>query len=268
MKGTRMGQLCLLAAVVAGTAASPGGAEGLYGVHGLPEIGRCDAAPKGVYKGSMCISVATGATGKYNFLPVTETEKPTFTGSGGETRLVTVAHPTVKCLTAKVSGEWTGAKTATVHLELQGCVNSTGHACQTEPVNAKEIKSLPLEGEIGFIKNLLKEGKRIVVVGLDLKPQMPLTDLMVFECGGVAETIRVEGSVIGRIQPIDKMTTLSNLVYARASGEQSPQKFEGLPADTLTTTFIQGTETSSGASTLSIKSETGTSSVALEIKAK
>jgi hypothetical protein len=90
-----------------------------------------------------------------------------------------------------------------------------------------------------------------------------------YECGSVTESARVEGSVIGQIKPIDKMTTESNLVYfARRTGEQVPEHFEGGPKDTLATTFMSGIESTTAPSTLTIKSETGHNANPLEIKAK
>jgi hypothetical protein len=65
------------------------------------------------------------------------------------------------------------------------------------------------------------------------------------------------------------MTTVSKLLYTRSkAGLQQPEKFEGGPKDTLTTTFMTGLESSSGASTLNMVGATATNSTALEIKAK
>jgi len=92
-------------------------------------------------------------------------------------------HATIKCIDANISGEWRGGKTATVEIEFQGCQNPQEQPCQTAQTKS-EIKTLPLEGELGFIKNQVKEGKLVITVGLDLKPQAPLTELATYECGG------------------------------------------------------------------------------------
>ena len=78
------------------------------------------------------------------------------------------------------------------------------------------------------------------------------------------------GSVIGKITPINKMTSEPKvLYYATKAGEQRPEQFQGSPKDTLSTSFTSGLETlSSGASSLNIKGETGRNASALEIKAK
>jgi hypothetical protein len=107
-------------------------------------------------------------------------------------------------------------------------------------------------------------------VGLDLKPQPPMTQLAEYECTGSTETGHLEGSVIGRITPIDKMTTESKLAYsATKSGEQRPEQFQFGPTDTLITSFTSGTEAKgSGASSLNIKEYKGQNAAPLEIKAK
>jgi hypothetical protein len=271
MRGTRIGRICLVASIAACViGVSSASAESEYGVRALPEFGRCVkvAAGAGVYRGALCITVAPAGTGKYEWVPLTSGEKQTFSGSSLETVLTTSGQTTIRCSTANISGEYTSPKTATVHIEFHGCKNSLGAECQSEPTSKSEIKTLALEAELGFIKNVVKEGKTIVSVGLDLKPQAPSPALIIFECGGIAESARVEGSVIGTIKPIDKMTTVSNLVYTTTtSGKQLVEKFQGGVKDTLTTTFVSGLSSTPGASTLKIKT-TGHNSAPLEIKAK
>jgi hypothetical protein len=240
---------------------------------GVPEIGRCVkvATGAGVYGGANCTTAAKVGKGTYEWTPVSQTEKQTFSGSGLETILTTGGHSTIKCLVANFGGEWTAPKTASVTVEFQGCYNAGGQQCQstTNPQNKSEIKTFPVEGELGFIKHEVKEGKLIIVVGLDLKPQSPLTQLAEYECTGSKETGHLEGSVIGAIKPFNRMTTESNLLYsATKAGEQRPEAFQGGPKDTLTTRFTSAIETlSSGASSLNIKEYTGHNANALEIKA-
>jgi alpha-tubulin suppressor-like RCC1 family protein len=238
----------------------------------LPEVGRCVkvATGTGAYQGPNCIALekAGGKFGKYNWIPVSATEKQTFGGTGGETVLATVGHSTIKCIAANISGEWRGSKTATVQIEFQACTNAKGQQCQSNPQNKSELKTLPLEAELGFIKNEVKEGKLILSVGLDLRPQPPGSDLLSYECGSVTESAHLEGSVIGQIKPIDKMTTESNLIYNTIRGAQQYEKFEGGPSDTLTTRFQSGLESTYAPSTLKIVGETGSNAAPLEIKAK
>jgi hypothetical protein len=271
MRGTRIGRLCLLSAVVLGASVASSASAAEYEVKGLPELGRCvKVAPgAGVYKGGSCVTVDKNGKGKFNWIQLTAAEKQTLSGTAGETTLTTVGHTTIKCLTATISGEYTGPKTATVNIVFHSCTNSAAAQCQSEPTSKGEIKTLPLEAELGFIKNLVKEGKTSIVVGMDLKAQSPFSDLIIFDCGGLAESIRVDGSVIGRVKPINKMSTTSSVLFTTtSSGKQLPEKFQGEPNDTLTTTFMSGLESSSGASTLKILGETAKNSVPLEIKAK
>src|SRR6202035_311601 len=262
MKGIRITGLCLLAAL-ASSAALAGSASAVT----IPQIGRCVkvATGAGAYTGAQCLTLETHKKGKYEWVPVSSSEKQTFDGTGGETTLKTTGHSTIKCIAANFVGEYTGPKTATLTIEFQGCINSKGQQCQSNPQNKSEIKTLPLEAELGFIKN----EPTVVQVGLDLKPTAPLTQLVSYECGSITESARLEGSVIGQIKPIDKMTTESNLLIAvRTTGAQLPEQFEGGPNDTLSTTFMSGPESPTPPSTLAIKGETGHNAALLEIKAK
>jgi hypothetical protein len=271
MRGTRIGWLCLLSSIVVGAALAPSASAAEYEVHALPELGRCVKVTPGTgtYRGGSCIKVDPGGKGKYDWIQLTAEEERTFSGSAGSSTLVTAGHTTITCSTATISGEYTGPKNATVNITFHSCTNSSAAQCQSEPLTKGEIKTLPLDAELGFIKNQVKEGKTRISVGLDLKAQSPFPDLITFECGGVAESNRVDGSVIGRVLPINRMTTVSKLLYTRSkAGLQQPEKFEGGPKDTLTTTFMTGLESSSGASTLNMVGATATNSTALEIKAK
>src|SRR5207248_9358831 len=139
---------------------------------------------------------------------------------------------TIHCIDTNLSGEWTGPKTASVTLELQGCQSPTEQTCQSTqpPKTLTEIKTLPLEGELGFIKDEFVEGKYKVQVGLDLKPQPPFTELAMIECTGSPEIGHLEGSLIGKIFGFDKMTTSLKIDYqATKTGEQRIQKFENGP---------------------------------------
>jgi len=225
----------------------------------------------GTYTTANCLTVATTESGKkFEWIPASAAEKHAFSGTSVETTLTTAGRPTISCLAANISGEWTGAKTASVTTEFQGCTTSTGVQCQSNPQNKSEIKTLPDEGELGFIKHEEVEGKLIIVVGLDLRPTPPLTELATYECTGSNEMAHLEGSVIGKVKPFDKMTTELNLaITATKAGVQVPEQFAGGPKDTLTTSLTSGIETFGPfASSLNVKSETGKDAEPLEIKAK
>jgi hypothetical protein len=273
MKGIRLGRRCLLALMVLGAIAATTASAAEYEVRALPELGRCVKVPIGTgeYKGALCITheVAKGERGKYNWVQANATENLTFEGAGIEVKLATSGRSTIECVVANVKGTITGPKTATAEIELQGCKNTNEELCHG--VGAEnQIKSLPLEAELGFIRNEVVEGHRKVKVGLDFKPQPPLTSLMSYQCGSepTAETAAVEGSVIVSDKPIDKMTTENKLnFHVLLKGTQDPEKFENGLKDTLTTTFTKGIETTSAPTTLGMNSYVGKYSVPLEIKA-
>ena len=155
-------------------------------------------------------------------------------------------------------------------IELQACVNGEGKDCQsiTNPQAKSLIETLPLEAEVGFIKDEVERTPRVIQVGLDIKPKSPLTDLVVYECGNALETYTLEGSVIGKLKPFDKMTTVSDLAISVVKGAQVPEMFEGGSKDTLSTTITSGlTSSETVATTLNIPSETGSNSSEVEIKA-
>jgi hypothetical protein len=265
-------QAIAVSLAIALAAGALSGASAWASEHVLPEAGRCVKVTKGTgaYRGGACITVYPGNKGAYEWVPASLLEKETFSGIGSEAILQTTGKPTIKCVGAGITGEWVSARTATVTLSLQGCQNPQGEPCGTVEGQTKgEIASPPLEGVLGFVRNELKEGKLIVVAGLDLKPLPPLTTVTTYECGGRAtEPVRIEGSVIGRIKPIDKMTEESNLVYLAKNGAQYPESFQESAPDTLTSVFTSGLETSSAPTTLTIKAETGKYSTPMEIKGK
>jgi hypothetical protein len=269
MKGIRTGGL-FLAVIVANLLACAGASAAPYEPRSLPELGKCAAvaAHTGVYRASNCITVQKTGGGSYEWTPL-ETPVP-FSGSGLATVLRTTGHPTVKCSSSKIAGEWTTQKKASLTAEFLGCTNlTTGQPCQSETTSG-QIKSLSLEGFLGFIKNEVKEGKTIVTVGLDIKPQTPLTVLATYNCGSPTEPASIEGSVIAQIKPIDtKPTTQSNLVFkVSKTGAQVPEKLFGEPTDTLSTTFTSGLSKTTAPTTLSIAKYVGKQSTPLEIKAK
>jgi hypothetical protein len=87
-----------------------------------------------------------------------------------------------------------------------------------------------LEGELGFIKNQVKEGKLVLSVGWAFRPANEAT-VASFECGGTigqeGAPVVVKGAVIAPVTPIDKMTTTSSLKFAASGGQQRQKSFEG-----------------------------------------
>lgn len=270
-----MRKLLLSCACAAGLLATAATAPAAFAERPLPEFGKCTKVAEGstgAYTGVTCVTLATTRPGHYEWSPLTSEEKDTFSGAGNEAVLATAGRLPVKCIVANFNGTYTGPKTATVEIEFQGCVNGENKQCTgvTSPQNKSEIKTLALEAELGYIRDEEINGKRVVQTGLDLKPSSPLTEMVTYECGNALETFSLEGSVIGQMRPIDRMTTAPILTYrATKAGVQIPESFvEGAP-DTLSTKIMSGVppKTETLASTLAIKPITLTDSTEVEIKA-
>ncbi len=218
-------------------AASMAGAAAASAAAAPPEFGRCVEVPAktGEYKdGRHCLQPAPGK-GRFDWVPGPGEHKKLITASG-PVSLETTGKTRIACQSSAGSGEYTGAKTATLMLSLTGCENlTTLQKCQTTPATAGKIESSPLEGEIGYIK-----AGATPVVGLDLKGT---PDLFTFECGQLPESpvlYTVEGSVIAPIKPTDKMTEEFKVLYKEVKGspgKQAVESFEGGAKDTLSSTF-------------------------------
>jgi hypothetical protein len=250
-----------------------------YELKGLPELGRCVRVPPkhGNYMGANCISSNPGH-GKYEWLPgAGETLKkftlsialPTFQSTGK-------SAVQIACGSGTGEGEYTGEKSMTIKkLLLEGCKNPAVAGekayCQKTGSTSGEIEATELYGEIGFIVKSTRGHPGKKMVGMDL------VGTITFECEGAVEDIKkglgtgtareITGSVIGKVT-----STLNRMVSARLSvkdevksGAQSPESFEGIEKDTLTT--LVGTE-KVAEPTLLTANEGFTNEQSLEIKAK
>jgi alpha-tubulin suppressor-like RCC1 family protein len=210
----------------------------------LPELGRCVAVPdSGAYKGAgpHCTAMSKAHHGRFEWLPGPGPRRK-FTDELSQPMLETVGGHRVGCTAGMLEGDYTGPKTEALSgLTLQGCRDlSTNMSCQTNPMQEGLIaSSLPLQGDLGFITS---GGRR--AVGWKLESNPPTTPLLVFVCGSTAEVL--EGSVIGRVAPIDSMTSEPELLYRQRKGRQLPEFFEPSVRDALmlTTTPLTGSESS------------------------
>jgi hypothetical protein len=245
-RATRMG-LCLAALLLSSAIAASAASAVEYEMEGIPEFGRCQpaATPKtGEYKGSHCLAPAFGK-GSYNWSPGPGA-KNKFEGTISTTTFETVGKKyVVECSFGVATGEYTGPKTASVKLELVGCINqTTGQKCQSGPQEA-EIEA-KFEGELGFIRGGTKP-----IVGLDLKP-LPAVS---FTCGLPPELptlVSVSGSVIGAIKPPNSMRSEFKLSYVSMNGKQNPEKFEEGVKDTLSLMRVTGVESTTEPAGLTI----------------
>ncbi len=126
-----------------------------------------------------------------------------------------------------LAGQYTGAQTATMSLDLTGCEapGVFGGKCQSEGAAAGEIRSGQLDGRLGMIR-----GGKDPVVGWDVEGTAG-HDLMSFKCGGTE--IVVTGSAIAPVMRVDHMAPTFMLRFRAKGGEQDPDKFENGLNDTL-----------------------------------
>lgn len=132
----------------------------------------------------------------------------------------------VACSGGQSTGEVQKPNEALGTTVFNGCQMSI-RECQSAGEASGFIKTEEkLKYTLGWINKA--QGK----VGEDVTS--PVTDLAQFECEGVTVTWR--GSVIGVVEPVDQMTSESNVHFAYESsgleGKQIPEKFEGAAADT------------------------------------
>jgi hypothetical protein len=237
----RWGLLC--ASVVAVFATSAWGGE--YNLKMRPEIGKCiRVAAHGEFRGKRCTASAPGA-GKYSWLsgPGAKAKFSGVVKEGLQIAVLGLPAASLGCTSnGEVEGEYTGPKNLTVKkLVLKNCHSTEGPCENKAGSTAGEITFEELDGELGYISHPKK-----LKVGWDLHPKSG-ANLASFECGGeiVAEKstgtgtpAELQGSVIGRVEPLDRMQTAIAVVEEVKRGAQYPQKFEGGPADTLT--FVRG----------------------------
>jgi hypothetical protein len=212
-----------------------------------PEWGQCVLSPNhaGEFVGARCTSRTAKHNGAYEWVPE-PSAKPKFSDVGEAISLETTGKRKVTCAGSTQEGSYTGPKTEKTVLTLIGCDTKIGAesvGCRSNPAKEGELESSELAGEIGFVTIMGKKA-----VALDLKPASAAGGaIFTFTCGhpggppAVAET--VEGSVLGRVTPINGMAEELKVTYTQTGpGKQSIQSFEGGPTDTLSTKLVSGIE--------------------------
>jgi phospholipase C len=237
----------------------------------LPELGRCATAPEGAgkvrhgrYADVACTEASPTETGEYEWS--VGAARAHVQIAGGASALVTAGGLQVACQAERATGQYTGPKTEQLQIVFSGCAEAT-KPCQSEAAAAGEIKSDPLQGRLGFIKNVVKETKTVVSVGVDLEPVGADPNVVTFACGeagqGAGAQVVVQGSVIGTVGPLDKMAIASTSRYAAKGARQHPESFQGGGTDVLLASLAGGAFEQAG---LAAKS-TATREEPLEIKA-
>jgi hypothetical protein len=163
-----------------------------------------------------------------------------FTSHGGEA-VLKVATSKVKCASTDNTGVVTGAKTGTVLVTFLGCKLSGVDPCKSPgAAGAEEIMTFTLNMALGYITKEPKD------VGVDLTGTGGAEGnlLAEFECkvGEGVIPVKVKGSVIGLITPINTSTLTFTLNFAEnaTTKKQAVEKFENKAKDTLEVSLNKG----------------------------
>jgi hypothetical protein len=242
MRKIRTFGVCTLATFAVGLFAAGAASAEEYAPTGMPEIGRCLSKPgTGGFKGVLakCVVKSPTKEGKWEWYP-----GPGANGSVeviiSNPQLYTTGGGRISCSFLQLVGKLTGGKTEKFsNLTLQGCLLvGPNYQCFSNPLEPGTIETnSPLVGELGFIPGSKTANKW---VGWDLKPESELSSSIVeFSCGEAkvaAYQINIEGSVIGRAKPTNKMVETKTFLvsYKQENGIQIPERFIGGVKDTLT----------------------------------
>lgn len=141
----------------------------------------------------------------------TETFPVTFSGTSGKGVLETVAGTTVKCEKDKSSGSITSATAGTSKITFEEC-KSSGFACNTTGQGSGIIVS---EGTTKLVYDAL------TTLGVALLMTVKET---VFECTAFVK-VKVKGTILILINPINKETTAFELIVKQSKGVPADNKY-------------------------------------------
>jgi hypothetical protein len=154
-----------------------------------------------------------------------------FTSTSKGSRLETVGGNKTKCAADTNFGEISGPQTGSMTIIFTGCkLNKV--PCNTPGTVPGTIATNALSMKIYYINKAKKQ------VGIDL---VEATGAPFLEYGcGSATFVTVQGSVIGKVTPVNKLVTPSNvfkLRFAQSLGVQKISNLEGGPLDVLESSF-------------------------------
>ncbi len=203
----------------------------------------CAPVEKGepsTYEDSKCTKAVAG--GGYIKVKSKAAKPLGFTSTSGVKKLITAKH-TIECQTDSNTGEITGPQSDLVTIKFFKCKLVGDGACHsTKPLGgSEEIITNSLDSELSYLEENASPPK----VGVDLLPASG-TVFTEFECPSVFTTVKVTGSVIGQITPVNTMTTSFALSFKCVSaGKQVWTKDQGGATDVLTAEVKSplGTET-------------------------
>ena len=150
------------------------------------------------------------------------------------TILESIAKVKVKCIADTNEGEVTGPVTGTIKFRFTGCESKTIPCKSPNAPNPGEIDTPVLSLSLGYITHT----PTLTEVGIDISSPTG-APVMEFFCGAALRGV-VDGSVIGKITPINKLVSPSGhfvLKFAQKAGHQAIQHFEAGPIDILEASF-------------------------------
>lgn len=180
---------------------------------------------------ALALGAMLAASAQAKGTPITGPIKVTSTA--GEATLK-ASFGTIKCKHAEDAGEITGSIAATDTVTFFEC-EGFGAKCRSEGQTLGTIKTFLLDSTLGWVSKAKGE------VGIDLKSSEPGKEpyLAEFECAGVK--VKVKGSVIGALSPLNQMGLTETETFTGEGFKQAIQNLEGQPKDTLITETSQTT---------------------------
>lgn len=212
-------------------------------------IGRCQklATSTGKYRAGSCIEAVEG--GKYewyagiakdNLTVADSTETVEKVVKSKKVTIETVGKTKLVCGGLSGSGEYLGTTAiAGLTLTLTGCQLGES-SCSSAGASSGEIVTKTLTGTLGWRE------KEANAVGLGLSPASEGGALIEAVCGSY--TVLVSGGVVGYITPVNSMSSTFTLKYKASKGKQSPEGFQGEPAEVLSMAVSGGTAEQAGLS--------------------
>lgn len=237
MKFIKIAGLSLVAMLVMSMAAA-GSASAA-----LPEFVQCRevAAKAGHWSNEQCTVVQK--EGNWETRAGGSVGGETFSATSGEGKLETTGGKKVECTSDRANGRIVGVKEVSgVSITFFGCKEPKIVAkCNTTGSKEGEITTNLVKGKIGYIEMATQK------VGMLLEPEG--TKFVEFECTATTK-IKVEGSVIGEVSPVNVMGRVGELSYKQTTGVQAITKFEGESGEhSLESTFTGGTKEKSAIET-------------------
>jgi len=191
---------------------------------------------KGNYEDSNCAKKApVGTAAEYIKI---QPEEDTFSATGGSGLLETVGGKTVTCTSNSARGLIAGPKNVEkARVTFFGCEETEKKVkCKTSGKAEGEVVTEGLKGKIGYLE------KSVPKVGLQLEPEKGRAELFAeLLCPSTILKIKVKGSVIGEVGPLNTMGKTGTLKYELTKkGKQKWTSLEGEAEDILESMFTGG----------------------------